>query len=98
MHSTPLQLALERGVLTFIVWLCLMFYYLQTLWKALKRKDWDWYERGFLIGSLGGTTGFLTSGIVHYNWGDSEVVMIFYLIMGLSLSLMKKNTSPCSSN
>jgi len=23
--------------------------------------------------------------VVHYNWGDSEVVMIFYLIMGLSL-------------
>jgi len=22
---------------------------------------------------------------VHYNWGDSEVVMIFYLIMGFSL-------------
>jgi hypothetical protein len=27
----------------------------------------------------------MTSGVVHYNWGDSEVVMIFYLIMGLSL-------------
>jgi len=27
----------------------------------------------------------MLSGIVHYNWGDSEVVMIFYLIMGLSL-------------
>jgi hypothetical protein len=27
----------------------------------------------------------MLSGVVHYNWGDSEVVMIFYLIMGLSL-------------
>jgi hypothetical protein len=27
----------------------------------------------------------MISGVVHYNWGDSEVVMIFYLIMGLSL-------------
>ena len=27
----------------------------------------------------------MISGLVHYNWGDSEVVMIFYLIMGLSL-------------
>jgi hypothetical protein len=27
----------------------------------------------------------MCSGLVHYNWGDSEVVMIFYLIMGFSL-------------
>jgi hypothetical protein len=29
----------------------------------------------------------MVSGVVHYNWGDSEVVMIFYLIMGLSLTV-----------
>jgi hypothetical protein len=27
----------------------------------------------------------MSSGLVHYNWGDSEVVMVFYLIMGMSL-------------
>jgi hypothetical protein len=27
----------------------------------------------------------MLSGFVHYTWGDSEVVMIFYVIMGLSL-------------
>jgi hypothetical protein len=40
--------------------------------------------------------GFFTSGLVHYNWGDSEVVMIFYFMMGLSLmvtrSAEKKDT------
>jgi O-antigen ligase len=89
MHSTPLQLALERGIPTFLVWLTLMFFYLRTLWRALKRNDWEWYERGFLLGAFGGTIGFLTSSTVHYNWGDSEVVMIFYLLMGLSLSIIK---------
>ncbi len=29
----------------------------------------------------------MISGVVHYNWGDSEVVMIFYMIMGLSLAV-----------
>jgi F0F1-type ATP synthase assembly protein I len=29
----------------------------------------------------------MSSGLVHYNWGDSEVVMIFYLVMGLSLAV-----------
>ena len=88
MHSNLLQLAFERGVPTLLVWLAWMVLYWRELWQALKREDLDWPERGTLLGALGGTTGFFTSGLVHYNWGDSEVVMVFYLIMGLSLAVI----------
>lgn len=50
-------------------------------------KGGSWIDRGIVLGALGGLAGFFTSGIVHYNWGDSEVVMIFYFIMGLTLAL-----------
>jgi len=89
MHSTPLQLALERGVPTLLAWLFWIGLYCRKLWQSLKHKDWDWQERGFLLGAFGGTIGFITSSLVHYNWGDSEVVMIFYLLMGLSLATMR---------
>ena len=86
MHSDYLQLALERGVPALISWLILLGTYACILWrtKGQVSKD-DWIERGIVLGALGGLVGFMTSGVVHYNWGDSEVVMIFYLIMGLSL-------------
>jgi uncharacterized membrane protein YuzA (DUF378 family) len=45
--------------------------------------------RGVALGALGGLVGFFTSGLVHYNWGDSEVVMVFYFIMGLSLVVQR---------
>lgn len=89
MHSTPLQLALERGIPALVAWMIWMFIYLKLLWRGLGRKDLEWPERGLLLGALGGTLGFLASGLVHYNWGDSEVVMIFYMIMGLSLSVIR---------
>ncbi len=89
MHSTPLQFALERGVPTLIAWIIWMFIYLRMLWRKLRHNDLEWMERGILLGAFGGTIGFLTSGLVHYNWGDSEVVMIFYLIMGLSLCVIR---------
>jgi hypothetical protein len=89
MHSTPLQIALERGVPTLIAWIVWMFLYIQILWRGYRRKDLAWFERGVLLGSLGGTVGFVASGLVHYNWGDSEVVMIFYLLMGLSLAIFR---------
>lgn len=86
MHSTPLQLALERGLPTLIMWLVLLALYARMLWRTLRRANsGGWVERGVLLGALGGLAGFFTSGLVHYNLGDSEVAMIFYLIMGLAL-------------
>lgn len=89
MHSTPLQLALERGVPTLIAWLFWILIYLKLLWRGIRSPWIDWRERGLLLGAFGGTAGFLAGGIVHYNWGDSEVVMIFYLIMGMSISIVR---------
>jgi len=86
MHSDYLQIALERGVPALIVWLILLGTYARMLWRVRRRiPPEDWMERGIVLGALGGLAGFMCSGLVHYNWGDSEVVMIFYLIMGFSL-------------
>jgi O-antigen ligase len=91
MHSDYLQIALERGIPTLIAWLILLGTYARLLWRLRRRvsvENWpaeNWIERGIVLGALGGLVGFMLSGVVHYNWGDSEVVMILYLIMGLSL-------------
>jgi O-antigen ligase len=98
MHSNLLQIALERGIPALILWLAFLYMYARTLWRSL-RKDGklDWIERGILLGALGGLSGFFTSGLVHYNWGDSEVVMIFYMIMGLALATIRNSTSRSTS-
>jgi hypothetical protein len=86
MHSTPLQLALERGIPALLMWLALVFLYARMLWRLVRGRSLEgWIERGFVLGALGGLIGFFASGLVHYNLGDSEVAMIFYLIMGLAL-------------
>jgi O-antigen ligase len=88
MHSTPLQLALERGLPVLLLWLTVVFLYARMLWRLWRAPALvDWRERGLALGALGGLVGFCASGMVHYNFGDSEVVMVFYLIMGLALAL-----------
>ncbi len=94
MHSTPLQLALERGLPAFIAWIIWMSLYLRMLWRGFRRGEMEWFERGVLLGTFGGTIGFLASGLVHYNWGDSEVVMIFYLLMGMSFAVINEISKP----
>ena len=92
MHSTPLQFALERGIPALIAWLVLVAVYGRLLWRlARSETPGSWIERGIELGALGGLVGFFASGLVHYNFGDSEVVMIFYIIMGLVLSLERQS-------
>jgi O-antigen ligase len=87
LHSTPLQIGFERGLPALFVWAAWLFVYARSLLRALRRETLDgWVERGLLLGALGGLVGFVAGGLVHYNFGDSEVVMVFYFIMGLSLA------------
>jgi len=91
LHSTPLQVAVERGLPALAVWLALLAVYGRMLWRMARggagRGPDGWVERGVALGALGGLVGFAAGGLVHYNLGDSEVVMIFYFIMGLALAV-----------
>ena len=98
MHSNLLQLGLERGLPALVCWLVLLGVYARTLWRLARSEALDnWIERAVVLGALGGLCGFFVSGLVHYNWGDSEVVMIFYFIMGLTLCLKSKVQGPKSA-
>ena len=88
MHSNFLQIALERGVPALLLWLAFLFVCARTVWRRIREGlNVPWMERGLLLGALGGLVGFFVSGVVHYNWGDSEVVMVLYFIMGLALGI-----------
>lgn len=99
-HSTPLQLAVERGLPALLLWLTVLGVYARTLRRSLRSnygEETIWrndrllpdfspaLNRGIWLGALGGLVGFFSSSLVHYNYGDGEVVMVFYLIMGLAL-------------
>ncbi|MFM9904432.1 MAG: O-antigen ligase family protein [Pyrinomonadaceae bacterium] len=89
-HSTPLQLAVERGLPALLIWLTILGIYTRTLWRGIRaNKGGDWRLTGVMLGSLGGAIGFFTSGLVHYNLGDSEVAMVFYMLMGLSVKMVE---------
>jgi len=98
-HSTPLQLLVERGLPALIIWLTVLGIYARTLWRYLKLQITNYktdeksqianrksqIETGIVLGCFGGMIGFVVSGLVHYNLGDGEVAMVFYLLMGISV-------------
>jgi O-antigen ligase len=54
-------------------------------------KSFDWREKGIVLGGFGGMIGFFAGSIVHYNLGDAEVAMVFFMLMGLSVFITIKN-------
>lgn len=89
-HSTPLQLAVERGVPSLIIWLWILGFYGNTLRRQIKSgedRTNEKIETGILLGCFGGLVGFFAAGLVHYNLGDGEVAMVFYLLMGIGVFL-----------
>jgi O-antigen ligase len=83
-HSTPVQIAVERGLPALLLWLAILGIYWRTLWKSIWGGA-DIERRGILLGCLAGSIGFFVSGFVHYNLGDSEVAMVFFILMGLGM-------------
>jgi hypothetical protein len=100
-HSTPLQIAVERGFPALVFWLLILGVYARTLIRNFKVQisnfRSDFAEKGIILGTFGGLIGFFTSGLVHYNLGDEEVAMVFYLLMGVSLFVCSEVTNNLKS-
>ena len=96
LHSTPLQLAFDRGLPMLALWLWLMI----AFWLFIGRAERaaadlsDTHAYGIHLGILGALTGFLASSLVNYNYGDAEVAMMFWFLMGTALSTDYTDSKP----
>jgi hypothetical protein len=87
-HSTLLQLLVERGIPALILYLMIFGIYARALWRAIKlNKDGNWMDLGILLGCFGGAVGFFAASVVHYNFGDAEVLMVLFMLMGIGMKI-----------
>jgi hypothetical protein len=50
--------------------------------EKLFRDLTDANRHGLLLGATGAIAGFLASSLVNYNFGDAEVALVFWWLMG----------------
>jgi len=88
-HSTPIQIAVELGIPALLSWIAFMATYWMMLVRlvARAREQRDSQAYGLALGILGGTSGFLASSLVHYDFGDSVVVFLFWFLAGIALAV-----------
>ncbi|MGH9874892.1 MAG: O-antigen ligase family protein [Pyrinomonadaceae bacterium] len=89
LHSTPLQLAFDRGLPALVFWLWIMWIFWRTASSGEKsrRDSSDTNRYGVLLGATGAVAGFFASSLVNYNFGDGEVALVFWCLMGIVVVL-----------
>jgi O-antigen ligase len=84
LHNNFLQIAAERGIVTLAAWLAFIVWAFIELLNLAGRKAGPRPARDPLAaGALAAFAAFLVAGLFEYNFGDSEVVTLFLLILTL---------------
>jgi putative inorganic carbon (HCO3(-)) transporter len=79
LHNNPLQIAAERGLPALAIWLWFLVALVRGLWQQFA----DGRHRELVAGALATLVALLAAGLFEYNFGDSEVLMLFLLIVTL---------------
>jgi len=85
-HNNPLQITLESGFLGLAAFLWWMGRFAWLSWRVMQRiSPSDVRLQAVAVGVFASFVGFHVAGLVEYNFGDSEVLEIFFVTMGLGL-------------
>jgi O-antigen ligase len=79
LHNVPLQIAAERGLPALAVWL----WFIGSCGLALFRLQRRVPDRTAAAAGLAAIAAMLTAGLFEYNFGDSEFLMMFLVLVTL---------------
>ena len=85
LHNNVLQMRLELGWPGLAVWSAWMLAFLGLMGGNFRRLRSDRLWAGLAYGMLGGYLALHLNGMVEYNFGDSEIYMLFIMLMALAL-------------
>jgi hypothetical protein len=85
----PLQIAAERGLPALGLWL----WFVGALVVAAWRLFWTGGDRVLAAGALGAVAAMLAAGMFEYNFGDSEFLMLFLVLVTLPFAARHDRTT-----
>lgn len=89
-HNNLLQMMVTRGIFGLAAFLYLWIVLFKHGILSYLRTD-DSYSKALLLGGLAAMVGLNVSGLFEHNFGDSEVAILMWLVMGMIMVLGKSN-------
>ena len=87
LHNVSLQVLVTLGSLGFVALVTMFVRIMMTEWRIYKRVKDDWVAGSFTLGALAVFVGFHVNGLTEWSLGDQEVVLLFWVTLGLTLAL-----------
>ncbi|NOT24797.1 MAG: O-antigen ligase family protein [Acidobacteria bacterium] len=87
LHNVPLQIAAERGLPALAVWLWFVGATVLALWRMFRQQR----ERVLTTTALAAMAGMLAAGLFEYNFGDSEFLMLFLVLITLPFAAARQD-------
>jgi O-antigen ligase len=79
LHNVPVQIAAERGLPALAVWIGFITVLTGGVFRIFRRGQ----DRVLAAGALAAIAAMLSAGMFEYNFGDSEFLMLFLVIVTL---------------
>lgn len=96
-HSLYLQITAETGIFSLIIFLTIVFIFVQKALsfakKALSRRN-----RAFALGIFCSVTAFLLQGFTDHVWYNNRIYLLFWLVMGLFAAHINQSKESSEEN
>jgi O-antigen ligase len=94
LHNVPVQIAAERGLPALAVWLGLIGVIVVDLWRLFRSGE----HRVLVTTALAAVASMLAAGLFEYNFGDSEFLMLFLLLVTLPFAATRPTSNEPAVN
>ena len=84
LHNVPLQIAADRGLPALAVWLWFIGVVTVSGFRLFRQRRTGLHGEAVLAaGALASVAAMLAAGLFEYNFGDSEFLMLFLVLITL---------------
>jgi O-antigen ligase len=89
LHNVPVQIAAERGLPALAIWL----WFVTTAVIGLSKRFYTGEQRFLAAAGLAAVTAMSTAGMFEYNFGDSEFLMLFLILITVGFAADRRPAS-----
>jgi len=84
-HNNFIQIGVENGLIGLALYLYIWFLFFKEGFLATK-KGLDPFSKGVILGGIAALVGFHIAGLFEYNFGDAEVAMMMWVLVGFTFA------------
>jgi O-antigen ligase len=85
LHNVPVQIAAERGVPALLIWFGFIIVVVYDTTKRLRDRQ----SRVVAAAAIAAVVAMLAAGLFEYNFGDSEFLMLFLILITMPFAAMR---------